>query len=242
MTDVSARDLRNRTAEVLRRVEAGERIRINVNRRPVAELIPLGRPARPPARRSSGSSPRARRMRPYSTTLPRSAVRRSNRGVTPAPILDHVDLRRGRAGTPTRAAASRHGCRVGDHARGAQLGVLVARDADTRARRLGTLTRLREQTAGLPADDRVASPRTPGSPPASFRPAASRACTTHGSPRPRWFTAPRSGRRTTTSRRSMSWTSSASTATGLRRAPRPCVGCTGRTGVRGSRPCWRRPC
>jgi prevent-host-death family protein len=44
MADVSARDLRNRTADVLRRVEAGERIRINVNRRPVAELVPLGRP------------------------------------------------------------------------------------------------------------------------------------------------------------------------------------------------------
>jgi predicted nucleic acid-binding protein len=38
-----------------------------------------------------------------------------------------------------------------------ELGVLMARDADTRARRLATLTRVREQTAGLPADDRVAS-------------------------------------------------------------------------------------
>lgn len=38
-----------------------------------------------------------------------------------------------------------------------ELGVLAARDADTRARRLATLTRVREQTAGLPADDRVAS-------------------------------------------------------------------------------------
>jgi prevent-host-death family protein len=44
MTDVSSRDLRNHTAEVLRRVEAGERVRISVNRRPVAELVPLGRP------------------------------------------------------------------------------------------------------------------------------------------------------------------------------------------------------
>ena len=44
MGDVSSRDLRNRTAEVLRRVEAGERVRICVNRRPVAELVPLGRP------------------------------------------------------------------------------------------------------------------------------------------------------------------------------------------------------
>lgn len=41
--DVSARDLRNQTASVLRRVEAGERITVNVNRRPVAELVPLGR-------------------------------------------------------------------------------------------------------------------------------------------------------------------------------------------------------
>jgi prevent-host-death family protein len=44
MDDVSARDLRNQTASVLRRVEAGERLRVNVNRRPVAELVPLGRP------------------------------------------------------------------------------------------------------------------------------------------------------------------------------------------------------
>lgn len=38
-----------------------------------------------------------------------------------------------------------------------ELGVLVARDPDTRAQRLATLTRVRELTAGLPADDRVAS-------------------------------------------------------------------------------------
>ena len=42
--DVSVRDLRNHTAEVLRRVEAGERLRVTVDRRPVAELAPL--PAR----------------------------------------------------------------------------------------------------------------------------------------------------------------------------------------------------
>jgi len=41
---VSVRDLRNHTAEVLRRVEAGERLRVTVDRRPVAELRPL--PAR----------------------------------------------------------------------------------------------------------------------------------------------------------------------------------------------------
>jgi prevent-host-death family protein len=44
MSDVPSRDLRNHTAEVLRRVEAGERMRISVDRRPVAELVPLGRP------------------------------------------------------------------------------------------------------------------------------------------------------------------------------------------------------
>jgi predicted nucleic acid-binding protein len=38
-----------------------------------------------------------------------------------------------------------------------ELGVLVARDADARAQRLATLTRVRQETAGLPADDRVAS-------------------------------------------------------------------------------------
>jgi prevent-host-death family protein len=39
--EVSVRELRNHTAEVLRRVEAGERLRVTVDRRPVAELSPL---------------------------------------------------------------------------------------------------------------------------------------------------------------------------------------------------------
>jgi predicted nucleic acid-binding protein len=38
-----------------------------------------------------------------------------------------------------------------------ELGVLVAQDPDARARRLATLTRVREETSGLPADHRVAS-------------------------------------------------------------------------------------
>jgi prevent-host-death family protein len=42
--EVSVRDLRNKTAEVLRRVESGERLQVTVDRRPVAELVPL--PAR----------------------------------------------------------------------------------------------------------------------------------------------------------------------------------------------------
>jgi prevent-host-death family protein len=39
--DVSVRELRNHTASVLRRVESGERLRVTVDRRPVAELVPL---------------------------------------------------------------------------------------------------------------------------------------------------------------------------------------------------------
>jgi len=44
-TDVPQRDLRNRTAELLRRVERGERLRITVHGHPVAELVPIERPA-----------------------------------------------------------------------------------------------------------------------------------------------------------------------------------------------------
>jgi prevent-host-death family protein len=40
MADVSSSELRNRTADVLRRVKAGKGVRITVNRRPVAELVP----------------------------------------------------------------------------------------------------------------------------------------------------------------------------------------------------------
>lgn len=43
MSDVSARDLRNHTAALLRRAEAGERLRVTVSRRPVAQLVPLDR-------------------------------------------------------------------------------------------------------------------------------------------------------------------------------------------------------
>jgi prevent-host-death family protein len=41
--DVSLRELRNNVSDVLRRVEAGERLRVTVDRRPVAELLPLSR-------------------------------------------------------------------------------------------------------------------------------------------------------------------------------------------------------
>ena len=43
---VASRDLRNDTAGVLRRVQAGERGTITQNGRPVAELVPLARRTR----------------------------------------------------------------------------------------------------------------------------------------------------------------------------------------------------
>ncbi|HYZ69964.1 MAG TPA: type II toxin-antitoxin system prevent-host-death family antitoxin [Mycobacterium sp.] len=43
MSAVPARDLRNRTAEVLKRVEAGEEIEIFKDNRPVARIVPLKR-------------------------------------------------------------------------------------------------------------------------------------------------------------------------------------------------------
>jgi len=43
MTDVASRDLRNDTAGVLRRVQAGEHVVITVSGRPVAELVPVQR-------------------------------------------------------------------------------------------------------------------------------------------------------------------------------------------------------
>jgi prevent-host-death family protein len=42
-TDVPQRELRNNTAELLRRVEAGETLRITVHGHPVAELVPIQR-------------------------------------------------------------------------------------------------------------------------------------------------------------------------------------------------------
>jgi len=45
-TDVPQRQLRNETAALLRRVEAGERLRVTVHGHPVAELVPLNQPAR----------------------------------------------------------------------------------------------------------------------------------------------------------------------------------------------------
>jgi prevent-host-death family protein len=43
MSAVPARDLRNHTAEILRRVEAGEEIEVYKDNHPVAKIIPLSR-------------------------------------------------------------------------------------------------------------------------------------------------------------------------------------------------------
>ena len=42
-TDVPQRELRNNTADLLRRVENGERLRVTVHGHPVAELVPVDR-------------------------------------------------------------------------------------------------------------------------------------------------------------------------------------------------------
>lgn len=42
MVDVAARDLRNNTAAVLRRVQDGEDVTITVHGRPVARVVPIG--------------------------------------------------------------------------------------------------------------------------------------------------------------------------------------------------------
>jgi prevent-host-death family protein len=41
MSAIPARDLRNHTAEVLRRVEAGEEIEVLKDNRPIAKIVPL---------------------------------------------------------------------------------------------------------------------------------------------------------------------------------------------------------
>lgn len=43
MSVIAARELRNNTADVLRRVEAGEEIEVLSGNRPVARIIPLSR-------------------------------------------------------------------------------------------------------------------------------------------------------------------------------------------------------
>jgi prevent-host-death family protein len=59
MGTVATRELRNDTAAVLRRVQAGEEIIVTVNGRPVAQLVPL-----PPAgRRWVPRAELARRLR-----------------------------------------------------------------------------------------------------------------------------------------------------------------------------------
>ncbi len=48
-SSISVRDLRNTVSEVLRRVEGGERLTVTVDRRPVAEIVPIRRHRTVPA-------------------------------------------------------------------------------------------------------------------------------------------------------------------------------------------------
>lgn len=52
MTEVAARELRNRTADVLRRVAAGEHVTITSRGRPVAQLTPVRAARRRPIERA----------------------------------------------------------------------------------------------------------------------------------------------------------------------------------------------
>lgn len=51
MSEIAARELRNNTADVLRRVEAGEQVTITSRGRPVAELTPVRAVRRSPIAR-----------------------------------------------------------------------------------------------------------------------------------------------------------------------------------------------
>lgn len=53
-SSVSVRELRNKVSEVLRRVEGGERVTVTVDRRPVAELVPLRRRRARPVAEAQG--------------------------------------------------------------------------------------------------------------------------------------------------------------------------------------------
>ncbi len=55
---ISVRELRNTVSEVLRRVEAGEHLTVTVDRRPVAEIVPLRRHRRVPATEAFGIASR----------------------------------------------------------------------------------------------------------------------------------------------------------------------------------------
>ncbi len=52
MTEIAARELRNRTPDVLRRVEAGEQVTITSRGRPVAQLTPVRAERRRPIARA----------------------------------------------------------------------------------------------------------------------------------------------------------------------------------------------
>lgn len=58
MGEVAARELRNRTADVLRRVQAGEQVTITSRGRPVAQLAPV----RTSRRRAIGRAELVRRL------------------------------------------------------------------------------------------------------------------------------------------------------------------------------------
>lgn len=82
MTTIPHRELRNDSAAILRRVEAGESFVVTNNGRPVAELIPITRDRLALLRQQGATRP--------ATPVDFSALRRT-RGLTSKDVLD--DLR-----------------------------------------------------------------------------------------------------------------------------------------------------
>jgi prevent-host-death family protein len=78
MTVVSSRDLRNSTAEILRKVADGDRVTITVNGVPVAEIAPRHLPGAPrcPNANSYPSSPGARQTQACAVIWPTSLPKR----------------------------------------------------------------------------------------------------------------------------------------------------------------------
>ena len=151
--EVSVRDLRNDTAAVVRRAEAGETLTLTVNRRPVADISP---------------------HEPKRGWAPRSVAERIIREhpLDPGFLDDLADVRDGRPlsaglldtsvwialeqGRPLGALPDEFAVSIVTLAE-LELGVLRARNTPTRAARQATLREIRRDVPALAATDAVAA-------------------------------------------------------------------------------------
>jgi len=86
MREISVRELRNRTSEVMARVEAGEALTLTVRGRPVADIVPHGqrRDAIPAGEFFAG-------LEGALAGLPEGPVEPRDLGLTSADLLDEVE-------------------------------------------------------------------------------------------------------------------------------------------------------